>query len=127
LVLSRYQAERRPDLPALVEAARGFEGQHEGKRSDWTNAVDAAESLAVRVLGCAEVFDLAIVALDLLVERVDCLQNGQQSGLERFGKASSCLGRKAVCGAQGDASACALHDASHMVDQQCPGPHQGIP
>ena len=96
LISPRHKTQRRPDLPTLLEPLRVLKCQHEDQGSDRPNALDSAQSLAVRVLAGAKILDRAIVAADFEVKRPDRFEDRGQCGSKCLGKGTGCLGGEAA-------------------------------
>jgi hypothetical protein len=72
-------------LTRLAEAVRVIEGEDICQGGDWTNPRDLAQGVCFRVMLLAELFDLAVVGVDLGGKGGDGLNDGEERGLELWG------------------------------------------
>ena len=79
LISARHQAQGRTDFPAPAEAIRGFQGEDVAQGGECPHAADGAEELCFRVLILAEPLDLFVEFMDLMGERADGFEDGEQS------------------------------------------------
>jgi len=85
--------------PCLGEALWVLQGEGICQGGKWSHAADVAEQFRFRVLALAESFDLSVIGADLLRERSDGLENGDQGWLQRFRDRRCDFGGEVICGA----------------------------